>query len=193
ACASLSQQWYAHAEREITQDDRRWMAALPRLIRFRLNGLRLAATHGAPSRINRFVFASTPAAETRAEIARANVDGIVGGHCGLPFIDRPGGKLWCNAGTVGMPANDGTTRGWYALLEPAPSGICVSLHPLVYQFGKAAAKMRRAGLAESYALGLETGLWPPVDFLPVAEQDATGREILPARALCALEDSAAAA
>ncbi|HEY7609168.1 MAG TPA: metallophosphoesterase family protein [Alphaproteobacteria bacterium] len=181
ACATLSAQWYAHAEREITQDDRRWMAGLPRLVRFTLGGRRLAAIHGAVSRINGWVFASTPAADKLAEMALAGADGVVAGHCGLPFIDLPGGRLWCNAGTVGMPANDGTPRVWYALLTPERGGaIGVELRPLDYDFVRAAQKMRRSGLAESYAGALETGLWPPVDILPAAEQAAWGRPLAPA-------------
>ncbi len=178
ACEALSLQWYAHAEREITNDDRRWMANLPRLVRFALAGRRLAAIHGGASRINRWVFASTPAADKLGEIAWAGAEGIVAGHCGLPFLDFPGNRLWCNAGTVGLPANDGTPRVWYALLTPERSGaIAVELRPLDYDHNLAAQKMRRAGLAETYARALESGLWPPVDILPPAEQAAANRPL----------------
>lgn len=175
ACATLSAQWYAHAEREISPDDRRWMGSLPGLIRFTLAGRRLAAIHGGVSRINRWVFASTPAAEKRVEVTLARADGIIAGHCGLPFVDFPDGNLWCNAGTVGMPANDGTPRVWYALLMPERDGaIAVELRPINYDFAAAAQKMRHAGLAAAYAQALETGLWPPVDILPAAEQATAG-------------------
>jgi hypothetical protein len=177
-CATLSAQWYAHAERQLTLDDRRWMARLPRLIRFTLAGRRLAAIHGGASRINRWVFASTPAAEKHAEIALANADGIVAGHCGLPFVDFAGDRLWCNAGTVGMPANDGTPRVWYSLLTPErPGAISVELQSLDYDYRLAAQKMRTCGLAQSYARALETGLWPPADILPPPEQAAAGRAL----------------
>jgi len=178
ACDTLAQQWYAHAEREITAGDRRWMAGLPRLVRFTLAGRRMAALHGGASRINRWVFASTPAAEKQAEMALAGADGIVGGHCGLPFVDILGGRLWCNAGTVGLPANDGTPRVWYAILTPERAGaIRIDLRPLAYDHTVAAQKMRRAVLAESYAQALDTGLWPPSDILPAAERAATGRPL----------------
>jgi len=178
ACAALSAQWYAHAERQISRDDRRWMAGLPGLVRFTLAGRRLAAIHGGVSRINRWVFASTPTEEKLAEIALARADGIIAGHCGLPFVDFPGGHLWCNAGTVGMPANDGTPRVWYALLTPERDGaIRVNLHPINYNFRSTAQKMRQAGLAAAYAQALETGLWPPVDILPGAEQSVAGRPL----------------
>jgi hypothetical protein len=178
ACETLAAQWYAHAEREITAGDRRWMAGLPRLIRFTLASRRMAALHGGASRINRWVFASTPAAEKRAEMALAAAEGVVAGHCGLPFVGIFGGLLWCNAGTVGLPANDGTPRVWYALLTPERAGaIRAELRPLDYDHALAAQKMRNAGLAEGYARALETGLWPPTDVLPPAERAATGREL----------------
>ncbi len=178
ACETLAAQWYAHAEREVTADDRRWMAGLPRLIRFTLAGRRFVALHGGASRINRWVFASTPAAEKAAELALARAEGVVAGHCGLPFVDNFGDRLWCNAGTVGLPANDGTPRVWYAVLTPERAGaIRAELRPLPYDFRSAAQKMRLAGLADSYARALETGLWPPSDILPSAEVAATGRPL----------------
>jgi hypothetical protein len=193
ACDTLAAQWYAHAEREITADDRRWMAGLPRLVRFTLAGRRLAAIHGGASRINRWVFASTTAAEKLAEIALTGADGILAGHCGLPFVDFPGRHLWCNAGTVGMPANDGTPRAWYALLTPERHGaIAVELRALDYNHAFAAQKMRRAGLAESYARALASGLWPPVDILPPAERAATGRALTNIRNFWVVAERAAA-
>jgi len=106
---------------------------------------------------------------------------VVAGHCGLPFVDFPGGRPWCNAGTVGMPANDGTPRVWYALLTPGDGSIAIELTPLAYDHALAAQKMRKTGLAEAYARALEAGLWPPVDFLPPAEQAATGLPMVPSR------------
>jgi predicted phosphodiesterase len=194
ACERLAAAWYAHAESQVSDDDRRWMAGLPRLVRFTLGGRRLAAIHGAVSRISGWVFASTPAAAKLEELALARADGIVAGHCGLPFTGFPGGRLWCNAGTVGMPANDGTPRVWYALLSPAAGGrVTVELRPLGYDHRLAAQKMRRAGLAETYARTLETGLWRPVDFLPPAERAQTGRPLAPASNHWLLAEQPAAA
>jgi diadenosine tetraphosphatase ApaH/serine/threonine PP2A family protein phosphatase len=138
----------------------------------------MAALHGAASRINRWVFASTPAAEKRAELDLAAAEGVVAGHCGLPFVDILDGRLWCNAGTVGLPANDGTPRTWYAILEPERAGeIRVTIRPLTYDHAKAAQKFRRSGLSEAYARALAIGLWPSADVLPAAARAATGRAL----------------
>ena len=157
ACDLLANSWYAHAQRGLDDEARAWMAALPRRIDIVLAGRRLAAVHGSVRQINRFIFASTPAAVKREELDAAQCDGVIAGHCGLPFSQVIDGRLWHNAGAIGMPANDGTPRVWYSVLSPSPEGIAVEHVPLTYDHAAAAAKMRAAGLPEGYAGGLETG------------------------------------
>jgi len=183
SCAQLSEAWFAHADRAVDDEARRWMAGLPRRIALEIGGRRLAVVHGAPSRINRFVFASTSEDEIAAEIALAGADGVVGGHCGLPFTRRLGRLLWHNAGAIGLPANDGTARGWFSLLTPGREGIEIRHRPLAYDHRGAARAMRRAGLPEGYAAALERGIWPSFDVLPPAEQSIVGRKLHPAGTL----------
>ncbi len=179
-CALLSEAWFAHADAAVDAAARRWMAGLPRRILLEIGGRLLLVVHGAPSRINRFVFASTPEAEIAAELAGAGVDGVIGGHCGLPFTRIVGARLWHNAGAIGLPANDGTARGWFSLLVPEKSGISIRHLPLHYDHGRAARAMRAVGLPEGYAAALERGIWPSFDILPPEEQAATGRALDPA-------------
>ncbi|HUY01918.1 MAG TPA: radical SAM protein [Acetobacteraceae bacterium] len=180
ACDRLSAAWFAHATREVGPADRGWMAALPRRIDLVLGGRRLAVVHGTPSRINRFVFDSTPDAELLDELALVGTDGVIGGHCGLPFTRRIGERLWHNSGAIGLPANDGTPRGWFSLLTPRDQGVEVRHLPLDYDHHGAARAMRAAGLPEGYAQALETGIWPSFDVLPPVEQAATGTALAPA-------------
>ena len=180
ACDRLSAAWFAHATREVGPADRRWMAALPRRVDLVLAGRRLAVVHGAPSRINRFVFDSTPDAELREELALAGTEGVIGGHCGLPFTRRIGARLWHNSGAIGLPANDGTPRGWFSLLTPRGAAIELRHRPLDHDHHGAARAMRAASLPEGYARALESGIWPSFDVLPPAEQAATGAALAPA-------------
>ena len=181
ACDLLSVAWYRHARAEVTAAQRTWMAGLPRRLVLGLpDGRRLAVVHGGATDVSRFLFASAAAEMLAAEIAETGCDGVVAGHSGIPFLCRVGAALWCNAGAVGMPAHDGTPRVWCALLEPGGAGLAVSLLPLGYDHEAAAVAMRRAGLPEGYARGLETGLWPSEDVLPPAERAARGRPLAPA-------------
>jgi predicted phosphodiesterase len=109
-CAALSAQWFAASRRDLDNESKHWMGALPRRVDVTLAGRRLAAIHGGTSVINRFIFASTPAAEKIAEIDALAVDGVLAGHCGMPFTQMLDGRLWHNSGALGMPANDGTAR-----------------------------------------------------------------------------------
>ena len=183
ACERLSAAWFAHAARRLGAEDRRWMAGLPRRIELVLAGHRFAAVHGAPSRVNSFLFASTPQPVFEAELALAGADAVLGGHCGLPFTRRIGRRLWHNAGAIGLPANDGTPRGWFSLLTPRPGGIEIRSLPLDYDHRAAARAMRAADLPEEYAAALETGLWPSVEILPPEEQSGTARPLVPTAAL----------
>ena len=97
----------------------------------------------------------------------------------MPFTRVIGGRLWHNAGVIGMPANDGTPRAWFSVLTPASGGIAVEHHALRYDYGSAASKMREHGLPEGYAAASETGWWPSCDILPVGELQARGKPIEP--------------
>ncbi|MHA1597231.1 MAG: metallophosphoesterase family protein [Alphaproteobacteria bacterium] len=177
ACDVLSRQWYAHAERCLSADDKAWMAALPRRIDVEIGGLRLAIIHGGVTNISRYVFASTPGPEKIAEfdaLESPGIDGVIGGHCGLAFTDIIDGKLWHNPGVIGMPANDGTPRTWYSVLEPTAEGIEISRRALDYDHAAASGRMRAEGLPEAYARTLGDGLWPNMDILPDAERQLCG-------------------
>jgi predicted phosphodiesterase len=169
SCERLSAAWFAYASRELNAGARAWMADLPRQVNFEIAGCRLAVIHGGVDIINRFIFASTATAIKFGEIRKTGVDGIIGGHCGLPFTQAINGRLWHNAGAIGMPSNDGTPRVWFSLLSVEADRIVIEHRPLDYDYASAAAKIRRARLPEEYAAALETGLWPTCDVLPSKE------------------------
>ena len=155
------------------------MASLPRALRFELAGRTLHVVHGAPSDISRYLFASTAGDGAAAELDAVGGDGIVAGHCGLPFTRLLGGRLWHNAGVIGVPANDGTPRVWYSLLTPREEGMVIEHRALEYDHARAARKMRARGLPEGYAAALETGLWPSLEVLPARESAAQGVALAP--------------
>lgn len=175
-CDRLSAAWFTHARSVLNRADREWMGTLPRRLDITVSGLRLAVVHGNLSAISRFIFASTPSRVKALELVSSGVDGIVGGHCGLPFTQVIDGRLWHNPGVIGMPANDGTPRVWYSVISPgsAPRSILVEHACLSYDHQAAAAAMRRVGLPEGYASALSSGLWPNCDVLPREETRAQG-------------------
>jgi predicted phosphodiesterase len=179
ACDVLATQWFAYASRALDAKTKAWMRSLPRQIDLTLDGRRLSAIHGSVSQINRFVFASSAGADKLAECKQAATDGVIAGHCGLPFSQFVGAHLWHNAGVIGLPANDGTPRVWYSVLHPRNESIVVEHCPLTYDHQTAATKMREYGLPSAYADALISGRWPAEDILPAEERDRGGRTIAP--------------
>ncbi len=179
ACDLLSRQWYAYANARLRPDHRAWKRALPTRIEFTFAGRRFAVVHGSASSINEFVFERTDDAVKRAGLNALGADAVIGGHCGVPFTQILDGRLWHNAGVIGMPANDGTPRVWYSLLSETDGGIAVTLHALDYDHAAAAQAMRDNGLPEGYASCLETGLWPNMDVMPAAERVHVGAPLKP--------------
>lgn len=177
-CDLLARSWYAYARSQMTPELTQWMANLPRHLSFTMSGKRVRVVHGAPGLVNRFMWESLPSADYAGEIGQACADVVIAGHTGLPFTRTlPDGRVWHNSGGLGMVANDGTPRVWYALMEPGHNGPEFCHFPLDYDHASAARKMRAAGLPDGYASALETGFWPSLDILPQAERERTGQAI----------------
>ena len=187
-CSLLSDEWYRFASAEITSEQRRWMGALPRSIRFAIGDTRFVVTHGGVNNINEFLFPSSPAERKLDQLVASNAHCNIGGHCGLPFGEAitygdqgDEYRYWLNTGAIGMPANDGTTDGWYLVLErdTAGPGIFVRWNRLKYDHAGAAESMAARGLGSAYSDALTTGLWPSMDILPDAERSAQGQPLSP--------------
>lgn len=174
SCDQLSSAWFAHADCSLTDGDRAWMRSLPSRLELRIGSRTLLVLHGGLDRANQFLWASS-GKEIDRQLCSVAADGVIGGHCGLPFTRIGRAGLWHNPGVIGMPANDGTARGWYSVLTPGPGGLEVSHHALHYDAEGAAAAMRAAGLPGGYAAALQTGLWPSCDVLP--DEDLARRDV----------------
>lgn len=178
ACERLSKGWYPFANARISSDTRGWMAGLPATLHLDYAGTRLRVVHGGVQETARWVFASMTD-RIAEELELADSDIVLAGHCGLPTIARVGARVWFNPGVIGMPANDGTTDGWYGLVRPTPTGLKLTTHRLRYDHVATAAAMRRHGHANEYARTLVTGRWPSLDVLPPAERAAAGIRLKP--------------
>jgi len=179
ACDRLSAAWYSHTDAMLDDAARTWMRSLPRRIDLLIGDQRLAVVHGSPDRMNAFVFGSTSDDDLRQLVRGAGCDGVIGGHCGIPFTRMVDGLLWHNPGAIGVPANDGTPRVWFSLLEPGHGAVEIRHLPLEYDHPAAAAAMRAASLPEGYADALRSGLWPSLDVLPPEELAQTGQALAP--------------
>lgn len=177
-CSLLSVDWYRFANQRIGEDDRAWMRALPKSIRFTLNGKSVRVVHGGVAQINRFIFPSTAETIKQGELDLAGTDILIGGHSGIPSGVKIRERAWLNAGAIGLPANDGTPDGWYLLLSPDRDRLVCRWQRLHYPVEDTVTAMRAAGLVSGYMETLQTGLWPSMDVLPEAERQARGQPIV---------------
>lgn len=177
-CDRLSQQWYPYAKEKISADSISWMRSLPDMLKFSIGNVRLAIVHGSCSFNADYIFKSTPWNIKEKQFDIADCDIIIGGHCGLPFHNQKNGKLWINAGALGMPANDGTPRVWYLSVSHESDGSLLFKHEVFeYDHQKASEEMKGAGLPHQYSIALETGLWDNCEVLPEEETKQQGRVI----------------
>lgn len=177
SCAQLSENWYQYADANISEKGRAWMGNLPERIIFNYSGKDICVVHGSYQQINKFIFPSSSLEEKKKDFLTAKADIIIGGHSGIPFIEKIEDNLWYNPGVIGMPANDGTPDTWYGLVRPLVEGIKFSIHRLQYNYNIESEIMQSKGFADPYAAALKTGLWPSLDILPQSEAEQTAMEI----------------
>ena len=153
-----------------------WMGTHPKRRRIRVGNRELLLIHGSPRRVNEFLFESTcPTAFLEVLLDQEGCDGILCTHTGLHWHRRlPSGRDVVNVGVIGRPANDGTTRVWYAKLTDRGSELGVELLPLRYDHESLAADMRRERLPEAFVDTVLTGWWTTcLEILPARERAAS--------------------
>ncbi len=176
-CNLLSNQWYPYAQSNLSTASIDWMSQLPDFIKFEFAGQKGFVLHGSFDETAEFIFKSTLLEKKKEVFETVEADLIIAGHCGLPFYDRFEEKLWINPGVIGMPANDGTTDVWYAILTEVEGGVDVAFHRLSYDYHQAATLMEENALPSQYSKTLRSGIWDNCDILPEIETCLQGKRI----------------
>lgn len=176
-CDILSKQWFPYAVAHMTERNMDYLASLPKKITFEIGGKRVTMLHGAMENISEFIFKSTDPSIKKHNLDLAGADIVLAGHCGLPFVDQMGDRYWCNAGVIGMPANDGRTEVWYMTLDVTTKSVEPMYCNLSYDHTLAHQKMIINKLPPTYADTLLTGIWDNCDILPPYETSRQGQPI----------------
>ena len=180
-CDMFARLWYAYARAEVGERGLQYMHRLPRQLSFAYAGRRVHVLHGSAEHESEFVWKSTDWSVKEHSFARTRADVILASHSGLPFADAKNGKVWINSGAAGMPANDGTPRTWFVLLDDSYGDFRYTFHPLTYDVAAARAKMlaHRTRLPLSYAATLVTGIWDNTEIMPPTEAAQEGHALDP--------------
>ena len=176
-CDAFARSWYPFIQNNIKPENKAWLHTLPEFIQFEYAGKKGMVIHGGIDDTSRFIFESTDWKVKEQLFDQAGADLLLTGHCGLPFHSIRDERYWLNPGVIGMPANDGTTRVWYMLLDDANGQLVFQHHSFEYDHETAANLIKEYKLPFSYAHTLNTGLWDNNDILPDYETSYQGVEI----------------
>lgn len=176
-CDLNSRQWYPFVRENVSGRSLDWLKGLPDHLVFSYAGKKVAVVHGSWDYVSEFVFESTDWTIKDQSFLNSGVEVILAGHCGIPFTDAHQGKLWLNAGVIGMPANDGTPDTWYLLLDDRSGDLSFRFKRLTYDYQLAASLIRDKPLPQSYADTLVTGIWDNCEILPEEETRKQGKRL----------------
>ena len=182
-CDMFARLWYAYAREEVGERGMAYMHTLPRQLSFTYAGRQVRVLHGSADHESEFVWKSTDWAKKQRSFAVTGAEVILASHSGLPFADERDEKVWINSGAAGMPANDGTPRTWFVILDDTDGQLRYSFHPLAYDVATARRKMlaQRTRLPLSYATTLVTGIWDNTEIMPPGEAAQEGVAMDPDR------------
>ena len=127
-----------------------YMRALPFDLRFPLGTTDVHLVHGSPRKVNEYLFEDKPASLYERLAASETDQVLVFGHTHKPWVQRYGGVLFVNCGSVGKP-KDGDPRGAFAVLAAAADGVAVTIERVGYDAESVAREVAAAGLPEEFA------------------------------------------
>ena len=177
-CDGFSKLWYPYAKGHLSAASIDFLKTIPDHIQFQLGNKSIAVVHGSYTNISEFIFKSTSWHKKNENFTHFNCDVVVAGHCGLPFLDKKEGKTWVNPGVIGMPANNGSAKVWYAILEIINNELQCTHHELDYDYKTTNQLMLKNHLPKAYAETIVTGIWDNTEILPKEETALQGLDII---------------
>ncbi len=151
---------YSFARNKLVKAAECYLSGLPRELRFEVGGRNLLVTHGAPGDIDEHIRLDASEEQFKGWAEKADADLVVVGHSHEQFQRQVVGVDFVNPGSVGRPG-DGNPKAAYALISFNPFKL--ELMRIDYDVENAAGALRRAGLPESFAQMLLSGV--SLDFI----------------------------
>lgn len=169
-CDDFSKMWFPYTKGHLSKNSIDWISALPENISFVYANKMLTVVHGNFGNVSEFIFESNAAGSKKKCFEQTKSDVIIAGHCGLPFHQKIKEKLWLNPGVIGMPANDGTSRVWFIILDDENGELKYTHRSFEYDCQTAQKLMYKNHLPEAYGDTLTSGIWDNMETLPEAEK-----------------------
>jgi putative phosphoesterase len=142
----------------LTKENRRYLKALPRDIRYLLFGKRILLTHASPVSKKEHLNLNTPneRLEFLANHPDTNADIVIVGHSHDPFVRQVAGTWFINTGSIGR-SDDGDQRACYATLEISETKLNIIHYRIPYDVKQAVKGIQQNELPPEFAAMLLTG------------------------------------
>ena len=165
---------YDYTLAHTSEENRRWMRALPSELRLTLGPLRVLMCHGSPRKTNEFLWESTTPTHFLEKLCDDHAaDVILATHTGIRWQRALGSsRRFVNVGVLGRPENDGRTNVWFALVDYSPRrGLQVEFTPVEYDHARLAREMHAEGLPREFQETILSGWWTTcLEILPSKER-----------------------
>lgn len=132
--------------KNLTTDDKEFLANLPENLIVEENGVKIMLCHGSPRKNDENITGDLPVEKVEEIIANTEADVILCGHTHVPcgFATNTG-KTVVNAGSVGRPFAE-NPKACYAIINIAENGDYEIEHRLIkYDIETAAKKLEKRG------------------------------------------------
>ncbi|VXB50940.1 Alkyl hydroperoxide reductase AhpD [Maribacter litoralis] len=173
-CDDFSKMWFPYTKGRLSKESLDSMKNIPEYISFDYGNKKVTVVHGNYGNTSEFIFKSNATESKERCFKETKSDIIIAGHCGLPFHQTIKEKVWLNPGVIGMPANDGTPRVWYMMLDIVNGEVIYTHHSFEYDAESAQKLMYKNHLPEAYGDTLTSGIWDNMEILPELEKMGQG-------------------
>ncbi len=154
ARAAMAVGWTA---RQLSSANLEYLRSLPRELRVTADRVTAYMAHGSPDYLWEYVDPATHSQLFGHYLQKLGARVIALGHTHVPYVWNEGAGTVFNPGSVGQP-RDGDRRASYAVVTVDGEEVEVEVHRVEYDYEKAAAKIRAAGLPEQLASRLQHGV-----------------------------------
>lgn len=152
--AAMGSKW---TRSRLTPGSAEFLRGLPQEMRLRVEGAEFYFAHGSPDdRLWEYVDPRAHEGLFGYYLAKVEADAMGLGHTHVPYVWRGDKGVVFNPGSVGQP-RDGDRRASFAVVRVDGGSVEVDVRRVEYDSGKAASKIREAGLPESFADRLQSG------------------------------------
>jgi len=169
---------YAFTDAALDDDDRSWLASLPREMRLEDHGVRLLLTHGSPRKINEYLLPDRTDVQLVKLADQAEADVVCVGHVHIPYhrmMTASDGRTvhYVSSGSVGKPKDGDPRAAWVELVLGSASEVIAAtggdtaakagagdvwagtiVHRVCYDIERVSAAMAATGLPETLAEAL---------------------------------------